>query len=126
MTGQASNPAKTAKRAEPELTFFDSPSMDRLAQMLLVMASELHVLRDRVRCLEFMLANQGQIDADARARLAALPQPAGFAFNGPDGKPLPIRWPLNMNVFEGFDRCWGQPYKAAYACATPMRRRSTQ
>lgn len=65
MTGQASNPAKTAKRAEPELTFFDSPSVDRLAQMLLVMASELHVLRDRVRCLEFMLANQGQINAEA-------------------------------------------------------------
>jgi hypothetical protein len=59
------NPAKTGKRDEPELTLFDSPSVDRLAQMLLVMASELHVLRDRVRCLEFMLAQQGQIDLAA-------------------------------------------------------------
>ena len=30
------NPAKTGKRDEPELTLFDSPSVDRLAQMLLV------------------------------------------------------------------------------------------
>jgi len=62
MTRPAPNPAKTAKRDEPELTFFNAPGMDRMAQMLLVMASELHVLRDRVRCLEFMLAEQGQID----------------------------------------------------------------
>jgi hypothetical protein len=70
--------------------------------------------------IAFLDRDRAAFDA-ARARLAALPQPAGFTFNGPDGKPLPIRWPLNMNVFEGFDRCWGQPYKAAYTCATPMR-----
>ena len=62
------NTAKTGKRDEPELTFFDSPSVDRLAQMVWVMASELHVLRDRVRCLEFMLANQGQLDLNALDR----------------------------------------------------------
>jgi hypothetical protein len=65
MIDPSSNPAKTGKRDEPELTLFDSSSVDRLAQMLLVMASELHVLRDRVRCLEFMLANQGQVDLAA-------------------------------------------------------------
>ncbi len=65
MTGNAPNASKTGKRDEPELTFFDSPGIDRLAQMLLVMASELHVLRDRVRCLEFALANQGQLDLSA-------------------------------------------------------------
>jgi hypothetical protein len=54
--------AKTGKRDEPELVFFESESVDRLAQMLMVMASELHVLRDRVRCLEFMLAERGQVD----------------------------------------------------------------
>ena len=70
--------------------------------------------------IAFLNRDRAAFDA-ARARLAAVPKPAGFTFNGPDGKPLPIRWPLNMNVFEGFDRCWGQPYKAAYACATPMR-----
>lgn len=68
MTRPAPNPAKTAKREEPELTFFDTPGMDRMAQMLLVMASELHVLRDRVRCLEFMLAEQGHVDIAALDR----------------------------------------------------------
>lgn len=57
--------AKLGKRPEPELNFFESESTDRLAQMLLVMASELHVLRDRVRCLEFLLARQGQLDLGA-------------------------------------------------------------
>lgn len=57
-----SSDAKTGKRDEPELVFFESESIDRLAQMLMVMASELHVLRDRVRCLEFMLAEIKTID----------------------------------------------------------------
>ena len=57
----------------------------------------------------------------ARAKLAALPRPAKFNPIGPDGKPLVIRWPLNLNVLEGFQRCWGQPYKQAYSvCATPL------
>lgn len=68
MTAPRPNPAKTAKRDEPELTFFNTPGVDRLAQMLFVMASELHVLRDRVRCLEFMLAERGQLDIAALDR----------------------------------------------------------
>ena len=54
--------SKTSKRTEPEQLFFESESTDRLSQMLLVMASELHVLRDRVRCLEFLLAKTHAID----------------------------------------------------------------
>lgn len=65
MTAASSNPQKTGKRPEPELVFFESESVDRLAQMLMVMASELHVLRDRVRCLEFMLADKGQLEPSA-------------------------------------------------------------
>ena len=53
--------AKTGKRAEPELQFFESADTDRMAQMLMVMAAELHVLRDRVRCLEFILTQQGAL-----------------------------------------------------------------
>ncbi len=64
------NRAKHQKRDEPELNFFESPSIDRLAQMLLVMASELHVLRDRVRSLEFTLARQGGLDLEALERFA--------------------------------------------------------
>ncbi len=61
----ARHAAKTAKREEPELVFFESDSVDRLAQMMLVMAAEMHVLRDRVRCLEFLLESKGQIDPQA-------------------------------------------------------------
>ncbi len=53
--------AKTGKRDEPELRFFQSEETDRMAQMLMVMAAELHVLRDRVRCLEFILTERGQL-----------------------------------------------------------------
>ncbi len=69
MTTERSRP-KLDKRDEPELNFFESPSVDRLAQMLLVMASELHVLRDRVRSLEFTLARQGGLDIAALDRFA--------------------------------------------------------
>ncbi len=55
----------------------------------------------------------------ARARLAALPKPPGFDPVGPDGKPRPTAWPLNLHVLDGFLRCWGQPYKAAYRCPEP-------
>ena len=61
-------PSKTAKRDEPELQLFEDASTDRMAQMLLVMAAELHVLRDRVKCMEFLLSERGvltssQLDA---------------------------------------------------------------
>ena len=68
----AALPSKTAKRDEPELQLFEHPSTDRLAQMLMVMASELHVLRDRGKCMEFVLAehahDRSNQSAAARAR----------------------------------------------------------
>lgn len=58
----------------------------------------------------------------AHAALAALPKPADFDPRGPDGKPIAIAWPMNLNVLDGFARCWDKPYKAAYAtCSVPMR-----
>jgi len=68
--------AKTGKRAEPELRFFQSEETDRMAQMLMVMAAELHVLRDRVRCLEFILTQQGTL---APAQLDQFAPDAGQA-----------------------------------------------
>ena len=62
----------------------------------------------------------------ARARLAALPKPAGFDPRGPDGKPRPNAWPLNLRVLDGFRRCWGQPYKAAYRCPAPASGAATR
>lgn len=69
--------------------------------------------------IAFLKGDATAFDA-ARAKLAALPRPATFNPVGPDGKPLEIRWPINLNVLEGFQRCWSQPYKQAYACATLM------
>ena len=60
----ATPPSKTAKRDEPELQLFEDASTDRMAQMLLVMAAEMHVLRDRVKCMEFVLAEHGILGAN--------------------------------------------------------------
>lgn len=57
----STNPKKHGKRPEPELQFFQSPEIDRMAQMLLVMAAEVHVLRDRLHCLEFILTERGDL-----------------------------------------------------------------
>jgi len=50
----------------------------------------------------------------ARERLAALPRPADF-----EERTLPggyrIRWPLNLDVVDGLIRCFGRPYRNAYA-----------
>lgn len=70
--------------------------------------------------IAFLRHDRAAFDA-AKAKLAALPRPANLTFEGPDGKPMPVKWPLNMNVFEGLERCWDKPYKVAYACTTPMK-----
>lgn len=56
----------------------------------------------------------------AHAALAILPKPDDFDPRGPDGKPIAIRWPMNLNVLDGFARCWTRSYKEAYStCSTP-------
>ena len=66
--------SKIAKRDEPELQIFDSASTDRMAQMLLVMAAELHVLRDRMRCLEFILTERGIVGESQLDQFSPTPQ----------------------------------------------------
>ena len=60
----------------------------------------------------------------ARQRLAALAPPSGeklvikdgyFEVNTPDGQSLKMRWPPNIDVVEGLQNCFDQPYKTAYA-----------
>lgn len=68
----------------------------------------------------FLRRDRTGLDA-ARDRLAVLPRPAGLDPRGPDGKPVAIRWPMNLNVLEGFQRCWDQPYKQAYVCAASAK-----
>lgn len=67
---------KTGKRVELEQNFFEHESVDRLAQMVFAMAAELHVLRDRVRCLEFTLAERGALDLEAFERFEPSAQQA--------------------------------------------------
>lgn len=57
----------------------------------------------------------------ARDRLAALPEPDGFAAaverfrqNYPDYPPP--TWPTNLNVVDGLIACFGRPYGEAYGC----------
>lgn len=57
----------------------------------------------------------------ARAALAVLPKPPALAkMVGPDGKPMKLQWPRNLNMLDGFRHCWGQTYRQALACAVPM------
>lgn len=62
-----------ATRSKPkEQTFFDDPAIDSLLGVLMALATEHYVLRDRVRALEEQLSAGGQID---RAALSAAPAP---------------------------------------------------
>ncbi len=49
-------------KPRPEQTFFDDSGLDRAVGMIMTLASELYVLRDRQRCLEKMLAARGMLD----------------------------------------------------------------
>jgi hypothetical protein len=46
----------------PEQQFFDDPALDRVFGVVMALATEVYVLRDRQRAIEKVLANQGAID----------------------------------------------------------------
>ncbi|HKZ72700.1 MAG TPA: hypothetical protein VJ011_01480 [Steroidobacteraceae bacterium] len=50
---------RAASRARPEQVFFDDPAVDRLMGVVMALATEHYVLRDRVRALEEQLAKAG-------------------------------------------------------------------
>lgn len=53
----------------------------------------------------------------ARERLARAPKPPEWdGMKGADGKLLKAKWPVNLNVLDGFIRCWGKHYRDAYGC----------
>jgi len=71
--------------------------------------------------IAFLRRNRPAFDK-SHVALAALPKPDGFDPRGPDGKPIAITWPMNLNVLDGFARCWDKPYKEAYTiCPAPFR-----
>lgn len=51
----------------------------------------------------------------ARARLVQVPRPTDWNPHGPDGRPIAIQWPPNLNVIDGLIACFGQSYAKAYA-----------
>ncbi len=47
-----------------DLTFFPDPNVDRLLGVVMELAGELYVLRDRMRTLEQLLEQKGTLTAD--------------------------------------------------------------
>lgn len=60
----------------PEQTFFADPAMDRALGVIMALATEVYVMRDRQFALERMLATRGVLDA---AELDAEPAAADAA-----------------------------------------------
>lgn len=59
----------------PEQTFFPDPAVDRVLGVVMALATEVYVLRDRVRALEAQLTAGGTVDGaalDAEPDAAAL------------------------------------------------------
>jgi hypothetical protein len=55
----------------------------------------------------------------ARARLAAIPEPAMFAEmkrNSPPELRAVLKWPMNLDKVDGLIACFGKPYAIAYGC----------
>ena len=46
----------------PELSFYPDPNVDRVLGVVMELAAEVYVLRDRVQCLEAVLARGGVLD----------------------------------------------------------------
>jgi hypothetical protein len=59
-------------RPRPEQTFFTDPALDRALGIVMALATEVYVLRDRLFALERHLAGQGTLDP---ARLSGQPSP---------------------------------------------------
>jgi hypothetical protein len=65
----------------PEQTFFADPALDRAFGVVMALATEVYVLRDRLAALEAQLAARGQLD---RAALDAEPSPEVVAARAAD------------------------------------------
>ena len=48
---------------KPEQTFFDDPALDRAFGVVMALAQEVWVLRDRVKAMEAQLAERGVLDS---------------------------------------------------------------
>ncbi len=60
--------------AEPEQVFFDDPALDRAVAMIMALAAELSVAKDRAAILEHLLIENGYLDRDAIDDFAPPPE----------------------------------------------------
>lgn len=70
------NASTTATGRGPEQTFFADPALDRVMGVIMALATEVYVLRDRLRALEGELASRGIVPKGA---LDAEPAPEAAA-----------------------------------------------
>ena len=63
-------------RARPEQTFFTDPAIDRIMGVLMSLAGEVYVLRDRMRVLEARLSEQGVLAPGALDSWTPTPEQA--------------------------------------------------
>ncbi len=68
-------------RARPEQTWFADPAIDRTLGVVMALATEVYVLRDRLHALERQLAQRGSLDV---AQLSAEPSAAEMAERAAD------------------------------------------
>ncbi|HVY79525.1 MAG TPA: hypothetical protein VG994_00975 [Steroidobacteraceae bacterium] len=74
----------TAAPRRPEQVFFDDPAIDRLMGIVMTLASEHYVLRDRVRALEEQLTSAGLVNAAAFATAPSPEQEAQYRAEADD------------------------------------------
>ena len=65
MAGRPADPgtSRAAIRGRPEQTFFEDPALDRAFGVVMALATEVYVLRDRMAALEDRLVDKGILDA---------------------------------------------------------------
>jgi len=61
---------------KPEQTFFKDPAIDRVLAMVMTMAAELHVARDRLATLEMVLETAGTLPKGALDGFTPTPEQA--------------------------------------------------
>lgn len=69
-------PHPTGLPYKPEQTFFADPATDRLLAMVMTLAAELHVTRDRLATLEMVLEASGTLAPGALDRFTPGPEQA--------------------------------------------------
>jgi hypothetical protein len=72
---------ETQTSTTPEQTFFDDPAVDRVLGVVMALATEVYVLKDRLRTAERVLEKEGHLD---RSLLDREPSPEDLAKDAAD------------------------------------------